>query len=288
MHVEPQPVPPRIGIRYFDVPSRLGPYIERAVAFDFTHAVGAHWQFLPTGCYGVTLLSGPAEHEFELEKPDDDGAFSGIATQIMGTWCQRPCLAFGISLTPLGVMHLPLHAQDLEATFAVTNEAVFGRANWQRLRALVRDARQPQDKMEAFLRWMEASLFGRYAAYGRDASVAELALLMRAPRPPAITEAAERAGVHRRQLERDFRRLFGTSPKRYATVARVQQVAQLAWQGESLAAIAAELGFTDQAHMSHVVKDVTGMSPSALLRRASDSPLAQATRPFTQGRITHL
>lgn len=62
-------------------------------------------------------------------------------------------------------------------------------------------------------------------------------------------------------------------------MARVQPVAQLSRQVLGLAGIAAELGFTDQAHMSHVVKEVTGLSPSALL--------AHATRPFTDARITH-
>ncbi|MBC7942194.1 MAG: hypothetical protein H7Z19_20975 [Chitinophagaceae bacterium] len=75
--------------------------------------------------------------------------------------------------------------------------------------------------------------------------------------------------------------------KPHATVAWVQQVAQLSWQGLGLAGIAAELGFTDQAHLPHVLKDVTGLSPSALLARAAASPLAHATRPFTGGGITH-
>ena len=110
---------------------------------------------------------------------------------------------------------------------------------------------------------------------------------MRGVRAPSIDEAADRVGVHRRQFERDFRFYFGTSPKRYAKVARVQQFAQLSYVGAGFASIAAELGFTDQAHMSHVVRDVTGLPPSELLERVNSSPLAQATRPFAQGRITH-
>ena len=274
-------------IRFFPIPSRLTPYIERALVIDFTRAVGATWQFLPTGCFGVTLLTGPAAQDHELSRPDDDGAFSGIAGQAMGTWCERPCLAFGLSLTPLGVLHLPLHTHDFESAFAVTSETVFGRACWQALRTQVRSARTVPEKMEAFMAWMEAQLMGSVVAYGRASALAEVAHLMRTPRPPGVLEAANRAGVHRRQFERDFRRYFGTSPKRYATVARVQQVAQLSWQGLGLAGIAAELGFTDQAHMSHAVRGVTGLSPAALLARASNSPLARATRPFTGGRITH-
>jgi transcriptional regulator GlxA family with amidase domain len=94
--------------------------------------------------------------------------------------------------------------------------------------------------------------------------------------------------VQRRQFERDFRHWMGVAPKRYATIARVQQVGQLAWRGVGLAGIAAELGFVDQAHMSRTVKEVTGLPPAAWLARAQASPLARAMRPFADGRITHL
>jgi AraC-like DNA-binding protein len=276
-----------LDIRYFDVPARLTPFIERALVIDFTHAVGKTWQFLPTGCFGVSLLTGPAEHDHELGRPDDDGAFSGIAGQAMGTWCERACLAFGISLTPLGVLHLPLHTHDFDMAFAIPSDAVFGRAAWRALRLQVRSVRTVTEKMHAFMAWMEASLFSSSVFHGRAAALAGAAQLLRTTRPLSVVDAANYAGVHRRQFERDFRRYFGTSPKRYTTVSRVQQVAQLSWAGLGLAGIAAELGFTDQAHMSHVVKDVTGLSPSVLLTRAESSPLARATRPFTGGRITH-
>jgi AraC-like DNA-binding protein len=274
-------------IHYFDVPSRLGPFIECAFVADFTQSVGETWHTLPTGGFGVRLLTGPAEQDYQLMDSENDGLFSGIASHVMGGWCDRPCLVFNITLTPLGVLHLSLQSHDLDALYAVTKEAVFGCSRCRALRATVRKARSVPEKMRAFLSWMETVLIEESITYGRAASIAEAAQLMRGPRPLTILGAADRAGVARRQFERDFRRYLGTSPKRYETISRVQQMAQLSWQGLGLADIAAELSFVDQAHMSRVVKRVAGMSPAALLSLARDSEIARITRPFTGGRITH-
>jgi AraC-like DNA-binding protein len=287
-------VPPKIvcivvlPVRFFPVPERLRPYIERAVAIDFSAAVGFRWQFFPTGCYGLNLLVGPQAHDFELERAHDDGLLAGIAQHGMGTWCERPCHALGLSLTPLAAVHLPLAAHDFDTWLGAPNEVMLGRAALHALRARMRDAASVEDKVHTLLRGVESLLFERRPAHGRALAVAEVAHRMREPHPPSVDEAAARVGVHRRQLERDFRRWLAVAPKRYATVARVQQVGQLAWQGHGLAQIAAELGYFDQAHMANAVKDVTGMAPGVLLQRARDSALAQAMRPGAGGRITHL
>jgi AraC-like DNA-binding protein len=284
---------PKIGravlpVQFFAIPERLRPYIERAVVIDFSAAVGFRWQFFPTGCYGLNLLVGPQAHDFELERPDDDGLLAGIAQRGMGTWCERPCHALGLSLTPLAAVHLPLAAHDFDTFLGAPHEVMLGRAALQGLRARLRDAPTVEAKMQALLHGVERLLFERRPAHGRALAVAEVAHRLRKPHPPSVEEAAARVGVHRRQLERDFRRPLAVAPKRDAMVARVQQVGQLAWQGRSLAEIAAELGYFDQAHMAHAVKDVTGLAPGALLQRARDSALARVMRPGAGGRITHL
>ncbi|MCU0949645.1 MAG: helix-turn-helix transcriptional regulator [Burkholderiaceae bacterium] len=280
-----------LDLRYFAVPRGLQPYVERAVIIDFTHAVGFRWQFFPTGCYGFTLLVGPPEHDNHLERPDDDGALSGIAGHAMGTWCERACLAFGVSLTPWGAAHLPMAPAGMDQTFAVPNTEVLRATDLARLRSSLRAVpagATAELRMAQLLRAIEHLLRDGRPAYGRVAALAEVAHRMRAPLPPSVEQAAARAGLQRRQFERDFRRVFCTSPKRYATVSRVQQVPQLAWRGMPLARIAAELGFADQAHMTRSVTEVTGMTPAAWLRAAEASPVTRFTRQHAQGRITHL
>jgi AraC-like DNA-binding protein len=70
-------------------------------------------------------------------------------------------------------------------------------------------------------------------------------------------------GLSPASLSRGFRQLFGTTPERYRAEAR----ARLAWNrivdtAEPLAAIACDLGFADQAHMTRGVGAVTGLPPS--------------------------
>jgi AraC-like DNA-binding protein len=278
-----------LKIRYFDVPAPLRDLIERPVAFDFTDALHFRWQFFPTGCWAMNLLVGPPNHDYELERPHDDGAFVGVPPHGIGTWCERRCIAFGVSFTPLGAVRLPLAANNFETLLALPYDALFGRSSGRALRSWVRDAPDVDTMMARVLRWVENMLLdSRPVPHGRAAAVAAVAQQMRQRDPPSLDEAARRVGVQRRQFERDFRRHLGLAPKRYEMVARVQQVGQLAWAGMPLVQIAAELGFTDQAHLSHVVKDITGMAPAELLQRAAKSPLAHQTRPFTGGRITHL
>lgn len=126
-----------LDVRFFNVPLRLASCIERTLAIEFMQDVSAIGQLLPIGCFGVTLLTGRTEQDDELARPDDDGTFSAIASQAMGTRCKRLCLAFCIPLTPLVVLHLPLHAYDAEQAFAETSEVVCGQDRWRALRAQV-------------------------------------------------------------------------------------------------------------------------------------------------------
>ncbi len=76
---------------------------------------------------------------------------------------------------------------------------------------------------------------------------------------------AETMGLAPQSVSRGFRRAYGVSPKRY----RVEQRALRAighlptWRG-TLAALAAESGFADQAHLARAVVALTGRTPFQL------------------------
>jgi len=277
-----------LAIHHHTIPSRLQPYVERAVTTDYTGAVGLRWHVVPSGCFGLSAVVGDARDDFELEHGDFECFFTGVLPRAVGTWCDRRCIVLAMALTPLAVAHLRMEAHDFDTASWVPQEILVGHAPIAHLHARLRDAASLDGKLLAFFGWVEGMLFDGRPAYGRRAAIAEAAMCMRSAGGPVVAEAAGRVGVARRQLERDFRRYLGTSPKRYEQVAKVQRLAQLAWEGQGLAAIAAELGYVDQAHMTHAVKEITGMSPAALLQRAAGSEFARATRPFWGGRITTL
>ena len=81
--------------------------------------------------------------------------------------------------------------------------------------------------------------------------------------PLTITELAAAAGVHPVHLSREFRRFNGCTIGEYIRRLRVERACrQLSSSNESLAAIAASAGFSDQSHFSRTFKRLVGMTPA--------------------------
>jgi AraC-like DNA-binding protein len=80
-----------------------------------------------------------------------------------------------------------------------------------------------------------------------------------------VAEAAERAFVSERQLERRFTELVGYGPKTLQRVLRFQRfLARVALPDVSLAGSAALAGYADQAHLSRETRRLAGLTPSRL------------------------
>ncbi|MDH0863369.1 AraC family transcriptional regulator [Mitsuaria sp. GD03876] len=81
-----------------------------------------------------------------------------------------------------------------------------------------------------------------------------------------LTEWADAMGIAPPSISRGFRRAYGTSPKRYRLELRAMQALRQmrGWQG-SLATLAAETGFADQAHLTRALVALTGLTPKRLL-----------------------
>lgn len=90
----------------------------------------------------------------------------------------------------------------------------------------------------------------------------QLSAALRDVEPPRIGDWAAARGRSREHVSRCFERVYGVSPATY----RADCQAKRAWRmivasDDSLAGIAAEAGYADQAHMTRSVTQLTGLSP---------------------------
>jgi AraC-like DNA-binding protein len=127
-----------------------------------------------------------------------------------------------------------------------------------------------QPSIAARLAAAEAALAGRVAAAPPLDSMVAAATLWLARHPEGrIAQLARILDVGERRLRRRFALAVGYGPKTFQRVLRLQQVLALAGRMPrpdlSFAALAAEAGYADQAHMSRELRELTGRGPGALL-----------------------
>jgi AraC-like DNA-binding protein len=121
---------------------------------------------------------------------------------------------------------------------------------------------------EQVLARAERSLRARIAPPGEPARLAAAAAgrIFATRGALRVRELAAELGVGERRLQRAFDEAVGLSPKRLARIARLQAVLRcFASPGVSLADVAADCGYADQAHLTHEFGELAGISPAAFL-----------------------
>jgi AraC-like DNA-binding protein len=84
-----------------------------------------------------------------------------------------------------------------------------------------------------------------------------------------IADVAREIGMSREGFSRTFRREFGLSPKSFARIRRFARTLEVGRKDPPLtgAALAAQCGYVDQAHMIRDFQEFSGSAPSALWRQ---------------------
>jgi AraC-like DNA-binding protein len=110
-------------------------------------------------------------------------------------------------------------------------------------------------------------LVGRLVADGSiDGVVAATARQLRDPRV-RVEQVADEAGISMRQLRRRCDAAVGYGPKTLQRVLRFQRFVRWVDAGHTdLAALAADVGYADQAHLTRECAQLAGQTPAALAR----------------------
>ena len=105
-------------------------------------------------------------------------------------------------------------------------------------------------------------------------AAARAAILVGHPSADGLFPLAELLGVSPYRLSRAFPRTVGVSLTRFRNRVRVGRAVDRLAQGEpSLATLAADLGFADQAHLTRMVREHLGDTPTALRRLLAAAPV---------------
>ncbi len=88
-----------------------------------------------------------------------------------------------------------------------------------------------------------------------------LAAALRADPGLVLRNWARDAGLAAATVSRGFREAFGVTPVRYRAEARVRQAWRRLGEARSLAELALDAGFADQAHMTRGILAMTGRTP---------------------------
>jgi AraC-like DNA-binding protein len=122
----------------------------------------------------------------------------------------------------------------------------------------------------ARVRIVEDYLVARVRASSPDPLVAAAVdWLQRVAPPRRMTDLVRHVGLSQSALERRFRRVVGITPKRFASLVRLQRAVELRTAGNSLTAVAQEAGYFDQSHFIHEFRRAIGSPPEAFFGRES-------------------
>ncbi|MDH6280228.1 helix-turn-helix domain-containing protein [Prescottella agglutinans] len=136
----------------------------------------------------------------------------------------------------------------------------------------------PHDAAEVF----EAFVRAKLAEVGpTQPVVTETARLLAAGR--SVADVADTVGLSARALHRLGTRSFGYGPKTLAGILRLQRARDLARLGTPSAAVAAECGYVDQAHLIRESRRITGR-PFGDLRQPGSG--ANRSTPLPSGSFT--
>ncbi len=229
------------------------------------------WDLRGQAPHTTQLLSDPCVNfVFERGRAGIDARVVGVWTRLWRRTLEGEGLVRGVKLRAGAVRAFVDASAATLANRIVPLRDVFGDLGDLPARVL-----DPDDHAEGFAAF-DAWLSARRRTTDADDVARAIELVDAVANDPDLTSAAElaeRADLTPRSLQRLFRDFVGAPPKWVIRRNRLQEVAQRIERGRapSLAALAAELGYADQAHLTRDFKAVVGCTPRAFEARVRDA-----------------
>ena len=112
----------------------------------------------------------------------------------------------------------------------------------------------------------EHFLFSLLREAAQDKIILESIAMIRAARGIIRAEdLAKQLYISSSRFEKRFRAIVGTSPKKFASMIRIESVIRSYQSGTTLTDVAYDSGYFDQAHFNRDFKSYTGLSPRQML-----------------------
>jgi AraC-like DNA-binding protein len=236
--------------------ARLAGVVERVWRVEDPAPSGAPESICPDGCAEIVIHLGEPMHSQPRH------LLVGQMDAPLTVMAAGRVAMVGARLTPAGLHRLLPMAQYRLAGQIIALDSVW--KDWTRRTAdQVACAGDPLVELERFERALEV-LVADAAAHRRDRGIeAALLALRRRGGPLSIEALAHASNISRRQFERRFREQVGLSPNLFGRIIRFQHAFH-ALGHEPGAALAARLGFADQAHLVREIRRFSGQTPTLL------------------------
>jgi len=241
------------------------------------------WDLAPGRVSRQELLPFPASN---LVVEPGGVALAGPATRISQRELRGTGWAVGALLRPAGVGALaidPVAARDAELPFAAPS-----------LHAAVSSAMRHADEavgreraVAAYADWLRVRARARPASEAGLLANAMEAVISEDRGIRRVEQLSERLGVSTRRVQRLAQRFIGLPPLAVIRRYRLQEAAERLRRNQELtvAQVAADLGYADQAHLASDFRQVLGLTANAY-RRSSGEEHPDARMPGTPPRAS--
>lgn len=259
-----------VQIREHKPAEQLAPYIELFWEGDFntTYEYKLSQQVVPNGY--VELVIHLSEKHCDLFKENrwlqsPDYTVIGLHTRPYEVHFRDRVQVFGIRFKPEGIYNLfGIPASEFSESYE--DMALVLGAAFREYCSRLRESEKVSEKLLLTQNYLVAQLKKDHSELTYVNRAAEL--IRESDRFDKIDRLPEQVYISLRQLEREFKKKIGITPKRYMRISRLNEVHRKLEEEKEIefTKIAFDCGYSDQAHFIRDFKSFMGVKPTIFIK----------------------